>query len=311
MKVKTINKVIKSKLKKWIASIKDVQLAADLRDNIIVTGGCIASMLLNEDVNDYDIYIDDIEVLERLCKYYAIGITVYNGTKREIYLKQYDFVDVFGKMLHDTDDLKEGEDYDAYEYVAAYNLNPDQVKILVVPGGKRFDYNDPIKEDEYKVLFISPNAITLSNKIQIVTRFSGDCKNIHKNFDFIHATNYWTFKDGLVVNPNALTSLLTKELKYSGSLYPVTSIFRMKKFVLRGYTINAGEMLKIIFQVSQLDLTNMKVLEEQLTGVDIAYFSQLISILKGVDVKKITPSYMNTIIDKVFNEYNADDEDEN
>jgi hypothetical protein len=44
----------------------------------------------------------------------------------------------------------------------------------------------------------------------------------------------------------------------------------MKKFIQRGWTVN-GRNLKMLFQVSELDLKNIEVLEEQI-GVDVAYF---------------------------------------
>lgn len=150
-------------------------------------------------------------------------------------------------------------------------------------------------------MYFSPNAISLSNDLQIVVRFNGDNEKIHKTFDFVHATNYYTFKNGLVTNKSALESLITKQLRYQGSMYPLTSIIRMKKFILRGWNISAGEILKIMFQISELDLKDMNVLEEQLIGVDVAYFSSLVQILRGVDSEKLSSSYINKIIDKVFN----------
>jgi hypothetical protein len=39
-------------------------------------------------------------------------------------------------------------------------------------------------------------------------------------------------------------------------------------------------MLKMMLQVSDLDLKNPDVLEEQLIGVDVAYFSTLIEVLR-------------------------------
>jgi hypothetical protein len=110
----------------------------------------------------------------------------------------------------------------------------------------------------------------------------------------------------LVLNKEALESLVTKNLSYQGSLYPLTSIIRMKKFIGRNWTMNAGEVLKMMFQVSDLDLTDIEVLEEQLIGVDVAYFSTLIEALRGVDKDKITPAYMNTMIDRIFNQYEED-----
>ena len=78
----------------------------------------------------------------------------------------------------------------------------------------------------------------------------------------------------------------------------------MKKFIKRGWNISAGEMLKIMFQISELDLKNPNVLEEQLIGVDVAYFSLLIQALRNVSDKKITSMLINDMIDKVFNESN-------
>jgi hypothetical protein len=87
--------------------------------------------------------------------------------------------------------------------------------------------------------------------LQIVLRFSGNVTQIHKTFDFVHATNYFTFEEGLVTNVAALESILTK---IPGIPYPLTSVIRMKKFIQRGWTVNAGEILKMLFQVSELDL---------------------------------------------------------
>lgn len=39
-------------------------------------------------------------------------------------------------------------------------------------------------------------------------------------------------------------------------------------------------MLKMMFQISEFDLKNPDVFEEQLIGVDVAYFSALIEALR-------------------------------
>src|SRR3546814_4892538 len=43
----------------------------------------------------------------------------------------------------------------------------------------------------YRPVFMSTNAITLSDKIQIVLSFYGEADAIHENYDFVHCTNYW------------------------------------------------------------------------------------------------------------------------
>lgn len=286
MQIKTIQKTIQNKLNEWLETIENKDLSESLNDNLLLSGGSIASMLLNSDVNDYDIYIQDMDILLQLTKYYA---------------KKFDIMILDGRQKKQLmqDDFNEGEN--SYS-IAVNNLKKDQIKLYF--GGKAGrSVNESKEKDDlnYDPLFFSPNAISLSNNIQIVTRFNGNPEQIHKTFDFIHATNYFTFKDGLVTNKKALESLITKQLYYQGSLYPLTSIIRMKKFIKRGWNINAGEILKIMFQISELNLKNPNVLEEQLIGVDIAYFGKLIEILRGVDSNKLTSNYLNTIIDKVFN----------
>jgi hypothetical protein len=156
-------------------------------------------------------------------------------------------------------------------------------------------------EPEFRPVFISTNAITLSDKIQIVLRFYGDADTIHENYDFVHCTNYWTSREGaLTLRQPALEALLSKELKYVGSKYPVCSVIRLRKFIRRDWTINAGQILKMMMQISELDLTDPKVLEDQLTGVDSAYFLEIMTKVRENDPDKVNASYLVEIIDRMF-----------
>jgi len=306
MQAKTIRKNIEKKITEWLDSIEDKGLSEKLKNNLLVSGGSIASMFLNEKVNDYDVYIKDMDILKQLVIYYVKPFTkdpldsdseifVMDGRKKSTYMEEYG-----GEF--DSDD-------NSYT-VSIRNLKEDQIKIhLNVDKGGKSVNKEASEEDKLKYIpvFFSPNAISLSNGIQIVIRFHGDSTAIHKSFDFIHATNYFTFEEGLVTNKEALESLLTKQLKYQGSLYPLTSIIRTRKFIKRGWNITAGELLKIMFQIGELDLKQPDVLEEQLIGVDVAYFGTLIEILRGVDPAKFNSGYLNTIIDTVFEGFENED----
>lgn len=294
MQIKTVRKNIENKMEDWLSTIVEnpdtKNLRSRVRKNILVSGGSITSMLLNEEVNDYDVYIQDMDVLIELVKYYTNtypNIEVLDGRKKTKYLSH----------------LNENQKTIIYRIVIE-NLKSDQVKLYFTDknGGYATDFNINKENTGYVPLFFSPNAISLSNNIQIITRFNGDAETIHKTFDYIHATNYFTFKEGLVTNKEALESIITKQLKYQGSLYPLTSILRMKKFIKRNWNINAGEVLKIMFQISELNLKSPNILEDQLIGIDVAYFSKLIEILRSAPDEKITSHYLNTLIDKVFNE---------
>lgn len=270
----------------WLNTIADEALREEVRDNLVISGGSICSLLLNIEVNDYDVYIQKEDVARKLALYYTKGFpeleVISFGEKNKL----------FGAGIRGViiDNLKEG-----------------QVKILMPesPSGTRTPFEET-QEGKYLPLFFSPNAISLSDKLQIVLRFTGTVEEIHQSFDFTHATNYFTFKEGLVTNLKALESILTKQLFYQGSQYPLTTIIRIKKFLGRGWKISAGEMLKAMFQISQLDLTNINTLEDQLVGVDVAFFGMLVDLLKDKKEKdpefKLTYEYLRTIIDKIFSD---------
>jgi hypothetical protein len=306
MQIKTIKKVITTKLEEWLASITDAKLREDVKNNLLVSGGSIASLFLNDPVNDYDIYLQDIDVLLRLTNYYVLplvpeyGATVWDGAKKVELIEEYRSV--------------RGGDYltqDNYWASTLRNLEANQVKIFVDGGGVKIENalqnaSETEIPKKYQVSFLSPNAISLTDDIQIVIRFHGTPEEIHKTFDFIHATNYFTFKDGIVTNIKALESLIAKQLYYQGSLYPLTSVIRAKKFIKRNWNISAGEYLKMMFQISTLDLQNIDILEEQLIGVDVAYFSVLISALRSHNSSnpqfKLSAEYLNSLIDRISND---------
>lgn len=299
MQKKTISKVIKNKIDEWIDTITDTQLKTTLKDSVIVSGGCIASMLLGEDVNDYDVYIKDRSVLMKLVKYYCephTDIEILDGTQK----------------IKLQDEYQGSEN--AHYAIALRNLKDDQIKIFIRDNaGKRitlkpeekFTNGEEVENPKkYLPVYFSPNAISLSDHLQIVIRFHGSVEEVHKTFDFIHATNYWTAHEGVVLNLPAMESLMTRQLKYQGSQYPLTSIIRTRKFIKRKWNIGSGELLKIMFQISQLNLSDPDTLEEQLIGVDVAYFGQLIDALRNKFNKDpqfdLTNEYLGELIEKIF-----------
>ena len=167
------------------------------------------------------------------------------------------------------------------------------------------DQTEDDGKEKYRPRFITSNAITLSDKIQIVTRFYGEVAEIHKNYDFVHCTCAWSSWDNEVFLPQkALECIINKELYYVGSKYPLCSIIRTRKYIERGYHINAGQYVKMCMQLNELDLKDVKVLEEQLTGVDTTYFQMMIDELRKYkeenDSDKVDMTYAMKLIDKLF-----------
>jgi hypothetical protein len=154
----------------------------------------------------------------------------------------------------------------------------------------------------FRPMFMSENAITLSDHVQLVVRFYGQPADIHVNYDFAHCMCWYDYSaDHLELPAEALQVILSKTLVYKGSLYPLASIFRLRKFIARGWRITAGQLLKIMLQISKIDLNDIKTLREQLIGVDQAYMHQLLRALEQKDVT-IDQAYITSLIDKIFEE---------
>jgi hypothetical protein len=66
-----IQNIIEEKVNEWLSSIIDPFIRAQIRDSIIVTGGCITSMLIDEEVNDFDIYLRNEYAAYHLTQYYC------------------------------------------------------------------------------------------------------------------------------------------------------------------------------------------------------------------------------------------------
>ena len=86
--------------------------------------------------------------------------------------------------------------------------------------------------------------------------------------------------------------------------YPLCSIIRTRKYIERGYHINAGQYVKMCMQLNELDLKDVKVLEEQLTGVDTTYFQMMVEALQKhmeeTGDSKVDTMYAMELINKLF-----------
>lgn len=311
MNAKNIKKHLNAKMRDWISHIDNPDVVEVIKQNTIITGGALVSLLTGETVHDYDVYFKTQEACLTVAKYY---VKKWNEKHPE------KFVEVLsGKEMMNVYHL--AEDNGAIRcFVKSSGLaSEDEVlnnnSDIAYNFDDNIDENDGIpveiesdeegKKEKYRPRFISSNAISLSDKIQVVTRFWGDIETIHENFDYAHCTCAWSSWDNYLSLPQkALECIINKELFYQGSKYPLCSIIRSRKYIERGYHINAGQYVKMCMQLNKLDLSDVYVLEDQLTGVDTAYFDQLISRVKEKmsidDSETVDSSYVIELVNKLF-----------
>jgi len=255
-KKQTIVKILRKKINNWIETIPDEELQKLIKRDVLVSGGSIVSLLLGEEVNDYDLYFKTTETAERLLSFYL--------------------------YVADASDVK-------------VLVEGSRVKPLI---GDRGQIVCDGKEN-YAVRCITDNAITLNNDIQLIIRFTGSSHEIHKNFDFVHATCVYDFCDNKLNLPEAaLTSILAKDLVFINSVYPVAALLRIRKFINRGWRISAGQMVKIILKTNKLDLYDLETLKDQLIGVDSLYMSEFIK--EVADRGEVNYTVLAEILDSVF-----------
>lgn len=303
MKRKTIESIINGKFKKWLESIEDENVKELVKNNTIITGGCIVSMLQNEKPNDFDVYFYNKETALAVANYYIGKYNKKYKSNVEVQ-EQEDRIKIYisSEGVAEAENEDENEDNTGDTVLGLYNLQElDDLRFTEFVKNKQANYN----KEKFEPVFLSSNAITLTDKIQIVVRFYGTPEEIHDNFDFIHCTNYWLSCDGkLYTNTDALEAILAKHLYYHGSRYPLCSIIRTRKFLKRGWHINAGQYLKMAMQLNELDLKDTSVLEDQLIGVDAAYFEAIIRELKKQQENdenfEFDSSYIATLVDKIF-----------
>jgi hypothetical protein len=183
MKAKQIEKLLTGVMNNFLESIPDNYIKDIIKEDTYITGGCIPSMLIDEFVNDYDIYFYTKEDAEKVKNYFE-----NNHTKN--------------------------------------------------------------KSDKFHVKLITENAINLSDKIQLITKFWGDPSFVTDEFDWQHIKSWYSCKEEkLYLTSDVYQLVVEKELIYTGSDYPLSSLMRLKKYIKKGWNVSNTTMLHIALDI--------------------------------------------------------------
>lgn len=264
---------LREQVDRWADTLPP-DLARQVSTGVIIAGGSLVSLITDTDVNDYDVYLRSRSLANQMVYYYAsVWEQDHPGSQVRVVTDGG-----VSRVSHPVADSWPGSD----------------VSIMDTP-------RNPDPDKEYHPVCITHNAITLGGRIQVVTRFAGDRDEILRNFDFLHCTCSWSSATNQVYTPSdALMSIINHELVYIGSLYPLCSVIRADKYVRRGYTCAPREYLKMLYQVNQLDLTDISVLKDQLAGVDTVAFSELIQqLVRDTVCRHIDPDQLKDQIERL------------
>jgi hypothetical protein len=258
MKTKKIKNLLENIINKFIENAfnsSNKKLDDEMKKIFIkhsfITGGCIPSLIMDDYVNDIDIYINEPSLAYEITNYF-IKIAEEKNIKKII----------------------EGE-YCTYHYE---------------------------DENKYLVNFKSPNSINFNGnpKIQIISKYAGLPEEIIDKFDFLHIKSYYViYTKELHFVKNVHETLFNKEIIYTGSDYPLSSMIRVNKLIKKGWSIEPYYNLLIALDLQKYDLTNKNVIINQLTGIDPLYINSKLNAL--INDKLNINERINDIID-VFKE---------
>lgn len=152
---------------------------------------------------------------------------------------------------------------------------------------------DKFKEKYFKDLkpvFNTDNAISYDKnkrKIQLIKKFYGSPKEIIDRFDFsICKCAYVPFPylsvSMFVFGDNFLEHLSLRILCYNvKGDHPINSLYRVVKFLKKGYKIPAVEIVKLALRINDLKITNYRDLKEELEGIDTILLKEFTDSLIG------------------------------
>lgn len=92
------------------------------------------------------------------------------------------------------------------------------------------------------------------------------CESIFKSFDFtVNMCAYSFSSDTIVFHKNFFKDLGKRKVRFwKGTDYPLVSALRLDKYLAKGYTVPTSEKLKVLCEVSKLNLNSVEALIENI-----------------------------------------------
>lgn len=171
----------------------------------------------------------------------------------------------------------------AGEYISDYDLYFDSEEDLQIMK-KYLDEN-------FKAVFTSPNAISYKNdkiciQLIIIPELIGlGYVELLKEFDFTICMGAFSMKENRFYHDkDFLTDLNERRLIFNiKAKYPMASMYRILKYIKRGYKISGLEIVKISLSIHNLKMANYRDLRKQLMGIDTLFLKELTDDLLSKD----------------------------
>jgi len=143
--------------------------------------------------------------------------------------------------------------------------------------------------ESFKLIFASENAnlykhTPTNQKYQVIFcsyYLENDPPSVYEHFDYTvckAAYSFWF--DDFYFDPRFFTDLAQRRLFFTQStLFPINALYRVKKYISKGFTISGSELIKIALAIHNLKINTLSDLKKHLMGIDTVLIKALLNDL--------------------------------
>ncbi len=275
--------------------IKDLNITYELNhewimQNCYIAGGACVSNATRQPIHDIDLYFKTKEARDFFIEKIDGGI-FYISKKEDLWksLVIYDSL-LESKAINVGEEcqyignlkISSSEEEIDNKKVVCYLFENDY-KSYVIPkplfDKQKWMFNNGydyvlLERNHFEVddsTFYGNKSITLKKNgliYQFILRFYGDPKEMmEETYDFQHCKiAYDLAENKYIASEDTWKCLSRRELIYVNSYYPISSIKRLYKYAERGFKFTTDEFVKIVKDISKMNLDNKFIIEDQVIG---------------------------------------------
>ena len=186
MNSKNIKKSLKNKIEDWLKNISSERIKEIIKENAIVTGGAIVSLLNGEKPNDYDIYFKNKSAVSEIAKYYA---KLWNDThdKKVEIIEENERIQCFIRSSGAV--IEEGEngiddETEEESYVEETEEEKELQKFIVDTAKQSDKFSD--KQENLQAPVVEEKQYTLKFTVKATKTKLAELKKFLKNGGYIY-----------------------------------------------------------------------------------------------------------------------------
>ena len=149
-------------------------------------------------------------------------------------------------------------------------------------------------------------------RYQIIKIYTGTPKDVIAKFDFTVCQAAWSEQDKFTFGDGFFHHLAQRRLVVNvGTEFPISTLFRVRKYLRRGFTLSGIESIKLGLAIQKLEIKTTKELRRQIMGIDTLFLRELTDALKSDEEKGYEFNEFMALLDEWLSHKLVLEEEEN